>query len=470
MNRAVLLALGLLFGAAGSSALAAGEDQDLDLIPQAAQTPPPAPPAAAASTGGQRTYLENAFSVTPLRDNLLVPFPPPTPSSWDERLFLDTRHEWKLGEGLLLDYSGRLNLRAANDLPFPSHENVLNELRELYVSWQPNQVIWLDAGRINLKSGVAVGHNPTDFFRTRSVVLPLTADPTILREDRLGTLMVQGQVVWPGGSFIVAFAPQVTLPTAIYRSNNLPSFDPMLDRTNAQDRLLLKGSLQIAEGFNPELLLYHAANRTQFGTNLTVALGRQTIGYLEWAGGMNTNLIDSALIYGHQTGTLPAPALGLLPGSQAVHFQNDAVLGFSFSTEARITINAEYHYYQPGFTQQDWRNWFNLGTSRSNVAAVTSALWYIRAYAADQQDPVSRHSAFLRANWVDAFVPNLELTALANISLLDGSSLVQATADYYLSNQWTLGAQASVTLGGRRTEFGSLPQAGSVLVRLVRYL
>jgi hypothetical protein len=52
----------------------------------------------------------------------------------------------------------------------------------------------------------------------------------------------------------------------------------------------------------------------------------------------------------------------------------------------------------------------------------------------------------------------------------DGSTLMQVTADYYLSRAWTVGGLASFTLGGRRSEFGSLPQTGSVLVRLVRYL
>jgi hypothetical protein len=464
--RPVLPAALMVLTVAGLPVLAAQEDQDLNLIPQAAQQSRPAAVTTAAGTGAQRSYLENALSFTPLRDSLLVPFPPPTPASWDERLFLDTRHEWRLGDGVLFDYSGRLNLRAANDLPFPSHENVLNELREAFVSWQPSESVWLDVGRINIKSGVAVGYNPTDYFRTRSVVLPLTADPTILREDRLGTLMVQGQFFWSGGSITTAFAPRVTLPTALYRTNNLPNFDPMLDRTNAEDRFLLMGSARVAEGFSPELLIYHAGNRTQFGANLTTAIGQQTVAYAEWAGGANTSLIDNALSYGRQTGTLPATALAVIPADRTLRFENDTAAGFSFATQARITVNLEYHYYQPGFSQQDWRNWFGVGSRQGT----SSTLWYIRSYALDQQVPVSRHSAFVRVDWVDAFVPNLELTALANVSLLDGSSLVQTTADYHLSDVWTVGGLASFTYGGRRSEFGSLPQVGSVLLRLARYI
>ena len=452
-------------------ALAADEDSDLNLIPPAAQAPPPAIAPVPATNATQRNYLEDAFTVTPLRNNLLVPFPPPTPASWEDRLFLDSRDEWNLGNNVTLDYSGRFNLRAANDVPFPSHESVRNDLRELFLSWQPTDGTWIDLGRVNVKSGVAVGYNPTDFFRTRAVVEPLTADPTILREDRLGTLMVLGQHVWTGGSFTAAFAPKVTKPTAIYTNIDLPDFDPMLDRTNAQDRFLLKGSATIANGFSPELLLYHAGDRTQVGTNMTVGIGQQTIAYVEWAGGVRASLIADALAYGRETGTLPKQAPAVIPADTSQYFQNDLSAGFSYTpVDTRLTLNFEYHYHEAGFTPQDWRNWFNAAAQHGNIPGVDAALWYIRSYAQDQQEPETRHSAFVRADWTDAFVTDLEITALANVNLQDGSGLVQATADYYLSSAWTIGGQASVTFGGRRSEFGSLPQAAGILLRLVRYL
>jgi hypothetical protein len=245
----------------------------------------------------------------------------------------------------------------------------------------------------------------------------------------------------------------------------------MLDRTNAENRLLLKGSVDLGGGFNVDPLLYHAGGQTQFGVNLSGGLGQKTIVYLEWAGGVSASLIDSALTYGRQTGTLPRNAPSVIPVNSAQYFQNELSVGFSYvPADTKLTFNLEYHYYQAGFTQQDWRNWFNAGARFAKVPGVDATLWYIRAYALDQEQPLSQHSAFLRADWVDAFVPDLELTALANVDLEDGSGLVQATADYYLSRTWTVGGLASFTFGTRRSEFGSLPVAGSILLRLVRYL
>jgi len=53
--------------------------------------------------------------------------------------------------------------------------------------------------------------------------------------------------------------------------------------------------------------------------------------------------------------------------------------------------------------------------------------------------------------------------------LHDGSSLAQGSADYYLSDLWTIGALVSGTVGGRRSNFGSLPQAASLLLSVKRY-
>jgi hypothetical protein len=461
MRRAGALLLAVCVTAA--PALAAEDDADLDRIPTESAAPSPA------STSKNVNYLGEALSLSGMRTSLAVKLPPPTPASWENWLFLDTRDEWRLGDDWRLHYSGRLNFRVANELPFPSHDNVLNEMRELFVEWQPSETTWLEVGRINLRNGVALGFNPTDFFRPRTVIDPLTADPSVLREDRLGTLMVSAQSLWRYGSFLLAYAPRVTLPTAIYTPRNEPSIDPGLDRTNAQDRLLAKASLNIADSFNPEVLFYHAGTRSQVGTNLTLPAGHDTVLYLEWAGGVRSNLIADALHYGQTTGTLPASVTALLPNDPGARFMNDVSVGASYATENRMTFNLEYHFHQAGFSSSDWRNWFGTSARRGSVAGVNNALWYIRSYAQDQQEPVARHAVFLRMDWQDALVKDLGLTALASIDLRDGSGFVQATAGYNLSRTWTVGVLASATYGGRQSDFGSVPIEQTLLLRATRY-
>ena len=56
-----------------------------------------------------------------------------------------------------------------------------------------------------------------------------------------------------------------------------------------------------------------------------------------------------------------------------------------------------------------------------------------------------------------------------NVDLYDGSGLTQLSADYYLSNTFTIGVLGNASFGDRRTDFGSLPGAASILIKLARY-
>lgn len=205
------------------------------------------------------------------------------PTPWQERVFLDVRKVWRLDEGLNFSLSDRFNLRAQNNISVPNHENVINDFREGFLSWQPHDAIYLDLGRINLRSGAALGFNPTDFFKSRAVVEPLSADPSVLREDRLGTLMLEAQYIGQGRALTVAVAPALVPPSPIYTDTNLPGFNPSIDRTNDHARILVKGSFTAGNDFTPELLYYREGSQNKFGANLTRGLGQKVVAYAEWA-------------------------------------------------------------------------------------------------------------------------------------------------------------------------------------------
>ena len=451
------------------STAAGDENNDLDRLPDTQQPAAPDPDHPAASGADQRIYVESASTLSARRGGLVVPSPQPAASVWQERLFLDVRKRWNLGDRLSLTLGDRFNLRAENDIPSASHENVINDLREVFLSWEPRDRTYLDFGRINLKSGAALGFNPTDFFKTRAVVEPLSADPSVLREDRLGTLMVRAQHIFGRGAILAVFAPGFYRQSAIYSNSNLPSLNPSFDRTNAHDRLLLKGSANIGNDFSPELLLYHEGNITRLGANITRSFGQSVVGYAEWAGGNQPSLIDRAMNYGRDTETLPVDGSSPLPWNPGAHFTNDLSAGASYATSAKVTFNLEYHFHQAGFSRQNLNDWFSNGQGTASSSPVARELWYIRGYALDQQEPLTKQSLFLRADWVDAFIPHLEITGFINTDLYDGSDLAQIAAEYQLSNAWTIGLQASANLGSKRSDFGSLPQASSVLLKITRY-
>ena len=445
------------------------ENDDLDKIPNPQSSSEADPQPATSRSGNQRAYVASAFTRSIERTNLAVPVPQSRASPWQERVFVDVRREWRVSPRVTLTFSDRANVRAEHNLEFFAEQSVINDWREGFLSWQVADNMYVDTGRINVKSGVALGFNPTDFFKTRAVVEPLSSDPSVLREDRLGTLMLRVQRIWTGGSMTVAFAPAVSHISPIYSDTNLRAIDPSFDRTNASGRLLVKGSINVAADFNPELLVYHEGDRTRFGVNLTRGIGQNVVAYAEWAGGAQAGVIDGALAYGRDTRVLPVGAPSVLPDDSALTFRQDLAVGGSFSTRSKLTLNVEYHFHQAGFDKRDWQRWFMAGQGATSASLAAAELWFIRSYALDRQDPLTRHSLFARADWVDAFIRHLELTGFVNMDVYDRSSLAQLTVDYFASSKWTVGVQASVNAGGASSNFGSLPQRGSMLFKLARY-
>ena len=442
-------------------AFGADEDKDLDLIPQAAPAvaPQQAETKPAASRFSSRVYLENALGFSSVRDDLLVPFPPPLPPRWQERFLGDARLEWTLSPTAFVLYSGRLNLLAEEDLGFPNRGNLTHDWRELYVSTEPRPRDYIDAGRINVKSGVALGFNPTDFFRARAVVDPLTADPRALREDRLGTLMLRGQHVGEGASVSALFAPKVTNPAPI-GSDPYRGFNPLFSHTNASNRWLVKGGMKLGD-MDPEAVLYGEDGQWKIGGNLSRPIGQASVAYLEWSGGQRLGIADEAIACGQRTGTMSPSAPVVISQGNDKRFRNQLAVGASYTTESKLTLNLEYHYNEAGFSRSAWDRWFASGLPRE--------LWYVRGYAADLQEPLYRHGVFLRGDWADFMVPKLEVSGFVLADAGDGSTLYQVEAEYAASDRWTFGVLAGGTTGGRRSDFGSLPRAASVLFKATRY-
>jgi hypothetical protein len=450
---------------------------DADLIPTGVLDEPPKPPPTADAKPAKpkppkkfhwKLFLENAFTVSAFDHDVVVPFPSSFAVGWQNRTSFDAYLQWKPLKSLSFTFSDRLNLYFQDQQSFFSKNTVRNDLREGYVTWQPHTSIYLEVGRINVRNGAALGFNPTDFFKTRTLVGQASLDPSVIRQNRFGTLMVRGQAIWSSGSVSIAFAPKVMSPSPVIESDPI-GVDPHFAATNSAYRVL--GTLSFdALNLSPQLLGYFEPGRSKAGIHLSRPIGDAVVVYAEWAAGPEKNLITRAIEFGRQMGTLPDNAPLLPPTSASTSFRNDVAGGFSWTIATKVTLNVEYHFHQSGFGLGYWKNWFALGSTPGAPAALTGELWYLRAYANDQQEPLTQHEVFVRASWPRAFVPNLELTAFAFVDLLDGSVLSQVSANYYLSSRWTASVYLSSNLGPTRSERGSFPQRVSSIFQLTLYL
>jgi hypothetical protein len=471
MRASVLLIAAVAAVVPASVRAQSAEDADLDLIPDAIMAPTPDAPAVPAAFGGDtRTnlYLEIAPQA-PLWRSSAIAGSTEQPD-WRSRASLDLRLETRLGEDWKATFADRMDL-VFRDGRDPEWNDLRNSLKEAYLTWSPDwSPTWisgghyLDLGRVNVRNGVAQGFNPTDWFKADSVIVRTSEDPSVLREIRLGTVMARGQTVWDGGSATALFAPKLANGDG---TPNMSAFAPGFDRTNRQNRGLVKTAVRIAEDFSPELLLFKAdAEPVQIGANLTRGIGDSVIAYAEWAGGRSHGLVERAFRNGRRTGSLRPSTPSVLPVDTELRFRSQAALGLSWTSAINLTVSLEYHYNGAGLDRGEWRSW----TDRAALsAAAASQFRLITGHAREAQEPVTRDSLFVRASWPDAVVDDLDLTALARLNPYDGSVFGQFDAAWYLSNIWTAGLTLTASVGDGKSEYGIPAQKGSVQVRLVRY-
>jgi hypothetical protein len=275
--------------------------------------------------------------------------------------------------------------------------------------------------------------------------------------------MLRAQRIFDGGAVEFVYAPK--LHTAAPIGALADPFDPKIDQTNGADRFMAAFSFDLEE-FSPQVLVYHESGRTKLGLNISHPIGSAVIAYASWAGGNAPNTIVDAIAFGKRTGTLPSFVPVLPPTSMARAFQSDLSLGAYWTSEYKTTVSLEYNFHQAGLTKSDWRNWFATGADPS----LAPQMWYIRGYASDQQEPISRHQIFARVDWLEPFhIEHFDLNGFVMTSLADGSCLGQIAASYDISDKWSVGAYLGGTTGGARSEWGSLRNAATATVQVVRY-
>jgi hypothetical protein len=310
-----------------------------------------------------------------------------------QRLSLDARFDEMFAPGWRGIVAERIDGSWAEGLASgqPANEAV-GTLKEAYLSWQPQANLLVDAGRINARQGVALGYNPTDFFRADAVRSLISPDPNSLRDNRLGTVMLRGEELWDSGALTVSYAPRLTAHTSS------AALDPDLGATNSQGRWMLSLSEQLAPGFTPQWLVFGRDGCSpQVGVNLTAGMGSATVAYVEVSGGRSTSLLGQAL---------------QLAGGET--FRSRAAAGVTYSTTYKLSLTLEYEYNGAGSGQQQW----------SDLRAGDGPLYgRYREYALSQQDLATRSAGFIYASWQDLMFKHLDLSAFVREDLLDHSRM-----------------------------------------------
>ncbi len=405
-------ALALLAASVAQAVSAA--DTDLDALALES-----APPAAAQVAQPTKAFVELGAGIAQKRGG---------GSRSIGRLSLDLRHIGNVAPSVRYTLSARLDATSPAD---PRVDNPVFSLREAFVGWQDRDAAnLLDFGRINLRNGPAYGYNPTDFLRDNALRTITTADPFLLRENRLGTVMLRGQHLWSGGSLSLALAPRL----ATRRSGDGPSFD--WGATNARERALATVNSVWSEAFSSQLLLYkEQGSSPRWGASATGLVSDSITAHGEWTRSREPDLLARALA---------------LPGSGPA--RNRAALGLSYTTATKLSLTTEYQY--NGFA-------LNRDAVRSLSTSDPAATGAYFGTALSLQDNAARQALLLYATQRDLVVKNLELTALAKFNHSDSSRLVWAELRYRMERA-EVALQFQRSLGSDISEFGVIPIRGSV--------
>ncbi|MBL8673069.1 MAG: hypothetical protein JNK11_20585 [Alphaproteobacteria bacterium] len=444
----------------------AAGDADVDLIPDAAlQSAAPGAPAAPARTSVPplRGSVEAAAQALGWRSDPVLRAPGQDDPRTRLRTSLDLRAEGTLAPGLRGVLAHRFDL-VLSEGQAVDDEHLQGSLREAYLSYRLAPDLHLDLGRVNQKDGAALGFNPADAFKANAVKVRVSEDPSVLRDARLGTVMLRGQALWDGGAIAALYAPRLDDGRGPPESLSL---SPGLDRTNRQHRGQLKASQRLAQDLQPEVIVTFAEQESpRFGLSLTRAFGDAVVGYAEWSGGRRRGLVAQALREGERRRDLPPGTRPLVPSDTGEAVRSQAAIGLSLTTGFKLTMNAEYHFNEGGLTRSDWRRW--VEAARASPLA-NGQFWLLRRFAGEGLEPVVRDSLFLRASWQEAFLRDLDLAALARINVYDGSAFAQVEAAYYLTGATTLTLTGNANFGHRTSELGTLRQHGSVQVKLTQH-
>ena len=378
-------------------------------------------PAATERAGDWQVFVEGALGQSRLANGALAD---------NQRLSVDVLLDKAVAPGWRVVLADRLDMNWHNE---PVRQNGVNTLKEIYASWQASDDRMVDLGRINARNGVAIGYNPTDYFRdgaSRSIV---SADPASLKKNRLGSVMLRGQALWSGGSLSALYSPKLV------SQPNAASLNADIGSTNNRDRWLLAASHKLSDNFNPQWLLYGEENRSpQFGFNLAALANDATVAYVEWSGGRSRSLLTQVL------------------GGDDTAFRNRLSTGLTWTAANKLSVTLEYQYNGAGLREADW-------TALPRTAP--AAYGQYRRVLQNLQEMPTRQAAFLYASWQDALISHLDLNAMLRLNVADDSRLSWIEARYHWGRR-EVALQWQRNDGSAVSEFGAAPQRRIVQVLL----
>lgn len=390
------------------------------------------------------------------------PAPPNAPPDSTTRLRTVIEGNLPLGDLASFRLNTALNFTADNGDDITAKDNLRLDLREAYLLFNASPFT-LELGRINIRNGTATGFNPTDFFRAPDTDRRPNLDPGEARQNRLGVVAARVGYLWETGALSLTYAPKITDNAAWLQDKDIWGLH--LGATNSEERFLFSLTQSFVEGISPELFVLQEDNDTTIGLGVSASVGESWLLYGEWSRGRGHSLLDGALARARATGTLAPPLAAALGDGRGRQDIDRAAVGFSYTAPSNLIATFEYHYNEAGFDKDDWDRYFDLGEQMKHNPRASSQLALASLRGALMQEPLSKHSLFARLVQNDA-LPDMDLTAMAALSLEDQSYSLQLEADYDVTERFSISGRVGGNFGSKHTDYGARSNRGFLSVGL----
>ena len=315
------------------------------------------------------------------------------------------------------------------------------DLKELYYSTTVNASSFIDVGRINHRSGLALGYNPTDYFKAHLVVDNTDTDARSRSNNRLGVFGFRYEKNFKDKSLVLLISPKI--------DNESSDFDYY--KSNPSLRGLISYSSSSATGWYYQLDYFHA-DYDYMGFSTSVVLSESVLGYFESSFSRQRSILSNYYAETNSSSNA-APLITDAFPQRNKRIRNQSTLGISYTSTSDITTNIEYHYSDLAATVDEQENWYALITGHPEF---TGTLWAMRNNYAQIEEPFVKQTLWLRSLWNEP-IEKVNLGLIASYLLDDESYSIHGNIKYDLSDSVDLLFQVSYFNGSSKSFYGTLP-------------
>ena len=361
---------------------------------------------------------------------------------WKNRFYADINLDLKYKDTKLISKFRPTLL--SDDNKTRSHTTI----DDLYVDQKFKDNFFFYVGKKNVKDGVALGSNPTDFLGEGKEV-DFTKKEEDRRLEREGNYLVGMDAFYKDITWTAIFAPRIN------------------DWQEEKDRILLKASY-LLEPLNTDMSLhYFNGDIPGIGFNISHTANDDLVLYTETAfrKGSNKKIVRLT--------SEGSPNTYSIEGMDDSEIFAHVATGGQYTFKNGTNIICEYIYNGDGYNQKNWDAFEGFVTYNNDqfkkglfLDSATGNLSQANQIVTFRQ--MRKNYFFTRINNPSIF-NKIDGALVLFVNLDDSSFLVNPSLDYKINQNSTVGLSSDIFVGGKTKEFGMMHWGEDVTLIYKRY-